>query len=64
MRYKANILDLLTKAGYNTYVLRRDKILGQSTIKALRYNKSISLDTAIKIAKLLGATVDELFEEE
>jgi len=61
-RYTANILDRLRDAGYNTYKLRKDRLLSESTIQKLRANTIISLDQIGVICDLLHCQPWELIE--
>ena len=54
IKYKIDILDALKAAGYTTYRLRKDKILGETTISKLRAGEVVgpaSLDTLCRILK-------------
>ena len=51
--YKIDVLKELKKKGYNSVVIRNEKIFAQETYKALKYQKSITLHTLDKICKLL-----------
>ncbi len=37
--YKINILEALKKAGYSSYRLRQEKVLGEGTLQQLRIGK-------------------------
>ena len=49
IQYKLDILAALKDAGYNTNTLRKEKLLSESVIQALRENRYITLQ---KIAKV------------
>lgn len=51
--YKTDILEKLKEKGYSTYVLRKDKLLGESTIQQLRSNELVSWANIGKICQLL-----------
>ena len=51
--YKFNVLESLKEAGYNTNRLRKDKILSESAIQALRSNKMIGIISLDKVCQLL-----------
>lgn len=51
--YKINVLDQLKDAGYNTNTLRKEKLLSEATIQALRTNKMIGINSLDKICELL-----------
>ena len=51
--YKLDILAALKEAGYNTNRLRKEKLLSEGVIQALRESKYISLQNVSKICELL-----------
>lgn len=61
MIYK-DILQKLKDAGYTTTRLRREKIMGESTITRIRNGEPIKTDTLGLICKLTGLPVEELIE--
>lgn len=63
LRYKINVLEELKKKGYNTTRLRREKILGESTLTRLREQKtSISCDSIGVICSMLRCQPSEILE--
>lgn len=42
IKYKTNILDLLKTNGYTTYKIRKEKILGESTLQKMRAGTLLS----------------------
>lgn len=61
-RYTCSVLDRLREAGYNTYRLRKEKLLSESTIQKLRESKLISLDQIGVICDLLACQPWDLIE--
>lgn len=63
LKYKINVLEELKKKGYNTTRLRREKILGESTLTRLREQKtSISCDSIGIICSMLRCQPSEILE--
>ena len=63
LRYKVNILDELKKAGYSSYKLRKDKVLGEATLQKIRTgDTSINLETLGIISELLQCQPGDLVE--
>lgn len=60
--YKVNVLDKLKAAGYTTYKLRKDKLLGEATIQKLRDSKPVSWDNIATICELLNCDIDDILE--
>jgi len=60
--YKLDILAALKEAGYNTNRLRKEKLLSEGVIQALRESKYISLQNVSKICELLNCQPGDLLE--
>lgn len=60
--YKIDILPALKAAGYNTTRLRREKILSESTIQALRTNKMVSIENISRICSMLQCQPGDIIE--
>lgn len=60
--YKVNVLEKLKAAGYSTYKLRHEKILGERTIQQLREGVVVSWESVNRICALLGCQVGDLVE--
>jgi hypothetical protein len=57
-----DILNKLSDAGYNTTIIRRKKLLSESTLTKIRNNEPISLDSLEVISKLTGQPIQNLVE--
>ena len=62
IKYKIDILAALKESGYNTNTLRKEKLLSEGVIQALRENKYISLQNVSKICELLNCQPGDLME--
>lgn len=60
--YKIDILAALKEKGYNTTRIRREKILAESTVQALRSEKTVSLENIARICELLNCQPGDLLE--
>lgn len=58
--YKLDILAALKEAGYNTNRLRKEKLLSEGVIQALRESKYISLQNVSKLCELLNCQPGDL----
>lgn len=58
LKYKMDVLAELNENGFSTYRLRKDKLLGEATIQALRNKKSISWTGIETICGLLNCQPD------
>ena len=59
---KIDILAALKEAGYTTYKLRQEKLLGESVIQKLRNDKLPSWNELNTICRLLDKQVGDLVE--
>lgn len=61
-RYKVDILTQLSQAGYSTYRLRKDKIIGERTIQQIRNGEMVSWKTMDAICTMLGCQLGDLID--
>lgn len=61
IKYK-NILEKLKSAGYNTGVLRKEKILAESTISRIRNNQPVKIEILDLICQILDCGLDDIVE--
>lgn len=64
IRYKLDILEALKQAGYSTYRLRKEKILGERVIQQLRNRELVSWKTIETICNILNCQPGDLVEYE
>lgn len=62
IRYKMNVIEALKAAGYSTYRIRKEKLLHEMTLQALRDNKMVSWDILDKICGLLDCQPGDIIE--
>ncbi len=62
IRYKIDVLEALKKAGYSSYKIRQDKLLGERVLSRLRHKESVSYDVLALICKLLNCQPGDLLE--
>ena len=60
--YKKNIVAALKEAGYNSNVIRQEKIMGQRELQKLRHNELVSWATIETICKLLDCQPGDILE--
>lgn len=61
-KYRVDILNALAERGINFYTCRKTEMFSQGTLTHLRKRENISLNTASKIASILGCELSDLFE--
>lgn len=62
IRYKIDVLAALKDAGYSTYKMRKDKIMGEATIQAIRSGQQISWDKLSIVCGLLKYQPGDILE--
>lgn len=62
INYKMDILDALKNAGYTTYRLRNEKIMGERVVQQIRHGELVSWKTIETICSLLGCQPGDLVE--
>ncbi len=62
IRLKIDILGALKEAGYTSYKLRQEKLLGERAIQKLRNGELPSWNELNTICRLIGKQVGELVE--
>ena len=60
--YKIDILAELKAAGYSTYRLRKEKLLGESTIQSLRSGELVSWENISRICEMLNCQPGDLLQ--
>lgn len=62
IRYKVNVLEKLKEAGYSTFRLRKEKLMGEATIQKIRNGELLSWSNMEVICNLLNCQPGELVE--
>lgn len=64
VKYKIDVLAALKDAGYSSYKLRREKLLGESVIQQLRSGALISWPNMGRLCHLLNCQPGDIVEYE
>lgn len=62
IQYKINIIDALKNAGYSSYRIRQEKLLGQATLQKIRQNELVSWENINTICSLLNYQPGDILE--
>lgn len=62
IRFKNGLLERLKEEGYSTYKLRKENIIGQSTIQAIRDCAEVGNGTVNKLCQILGCQPGDVLE--
>jgi putative transcriptional regulator len=60
--YKIDVLARLKAAGYSTYRIRKDKLLGEATVQRLREHEPVSWENIATICSLLDCQPGDIME--
>jgi putative transcriptional regulator len=62
LTYKIDVLDALKQNGYSTYKVRKEKLLGESTLQKLRQGLPVSWENIETICRLLHCQPGDMLE--
>ena len=62
MRYKMDVIAALKGAGYNTYRIRKEKIMGEAMLQKIREGQMVSWTTMDTLCRLLKCQPGDLIE--
>ena len=62
LRYKMDVLAALKDKGFTTYIIRKEKLLSESTVQKLRAGMGVSWDNLDVICQMLDCQPGELIE--
>lgn len=62
IKYKIDVLEALKAAGYSTYRLRKDKLIGEATIQRIRSGEPVSWENISTLCALLNCQPGDLLE--
>ena len=60
--YKIDVLQALKDKGFTSYRIRKDKLLGESTLQKIRCGELVSWENISTICGLLGCQPGDLVE--
>lgn len=60
--YKVDVVQALKDAGYSTYRIRKEKIMGEATLQKLRQSEPVSWDVLAVLCGLLHCQPGDLME--
>lgn len=62
IQYKINIIDAFKNAGFSSYKIRQEKLLGQATLQKIRQNELVSWENINTICSLLNCQPGDILE--
>ena len=65
LKYRVNVMEELKKAGYSSYRLRKEKVLGEATLQKIRVGSTtLTLESLGVICDILHCQPGDLVEWE
>lgn len=58
--YKIDVLEALKAKGFSSYRIRRERLLSERTLQALREGKGISFESLGKICEMLECDISDI----
>lgn len=52
--YKIDVMNALKNAGYSSYRLRKEKLIGEAMLQKIRQGEMMSWETLSKVCKMLN----------
>lgn len=62
IQYKIDVITALKEAGFNTYKIRKDKLIGESMLQKIRSGQMVSWATLETICNLLSLQPGDIIE--
>ena len=62
IRYKVNIMEKLKEAGYSSYRIRNEKMIGERALQQIRQGDLVSWAVMCKLCELLQCQPGDLVE--
>lgn len=60
--YKVDVLEMLKNAGYSSYRLRKEKIMGESMMQKIRNGELMSWEALSRVCDLLNCQPGDILE--
>lgn len=64
IKYKVDMLTALKERGFTTYKIRKEKLLAESTVQALRRGEMVSLENIARLCDMLDCQPGDILEYE
>ena len=62
VKYKMDVIAALKAAGYSTYRIRKEKLMGEATLQLIRDDKPVSWENIAAICALLDCQPGDIME--
>lgn len=62
IRYKIDVMKAIAEMGYSTYQIRKERLLGENALQAIRQNKMIGIKALDQLCSLLNLQPGDIIE--
>ena len=62
LRYKIDVMQAINESGCSTYQIRKEKLIGENALQALRENKMIGIRALDQVCSLLKMQPGDIIE--
>ena len=62
LRYKIDVLQALKEKGFNTFLIRNEKIFGESTLQRLRQGVIVRSEALDRLCSILSLNIGDIIE--
>ena len=60
--YKIDVMQAIIEKGYTSYQIRREKLLGENALQAIRENKMVGIKALDQLCSLLDLQPGDIIE--
>lgn len=64
LKYKIDVMAALTAAGYNTGMIRKQKLIGEASLQDIRKGKVVGIKTLDQICDILDLQPGDIIKHE
>ena len=62
LKYKIDVLSALHESGYTTYRIRKEKLLAEASLQAIRENRVVGINALAQLCSLLDLQPGDIIE--
>lgn len=63
-KYKIDVVEALSNKGYNSYKIKKDRLMSQGTLKKLDNKENVTLETINAVCCMLKCNIQDVIEIE
>lgn len=61
-RYRIDVVGALAEKGYNSYRIKKEKLMSQGTLTKLKNNENVTLETINTVCCMLRCNIGDVIE--